>query len=242
MHLAKRLIATVAVAALAGVALAQPAPSSEALFTQLKALAPAGNAEVQYHLGMFLNNGIGTARDNAAAFQQFSAAAAAGHPLAAYKVGCYLAGQFPGVVPLDPDEALKFKLRAAEAGYAPAQQDVGIFYAKRGDVANARLWLERASRQGSLPATAYLARELSGDLSADKTKGYALLQLLKARMPAPSPEVTARIAKLDAQLSDGEKAVAATLRASWLTGETLLTKQAKVGLDSVPALIASQAR
>ena len=36
---------------------------------------------------------IGTAKDNAAAFQQFSAAAAAGHPLAAYKVGCYLASR-----------------------------------------------------------------------------------------------------------------------------------------------------
>lgn len=242
MRIVKHLVASIAIVALSGAALAQPAPSSEVLFTQLKALAPAGNAEVQYHLGMLLNNGIGTARDNAAAFQQFSAAAAAGHPLAAYKVGCYLAGQFPGVVPLDPAEALKFKLRAAEAGYALAQQDVGIFYAKRGDVANAQVWLERASRQGSLPATAYLARELSGDLSADKTKGYALLQLLKARMPAPPPEMTERIAKLDAQLSDGEKAVAATLGASWVTGETPLTQQARSGTRALPALIASLER
>ena len=242
MHIVKHLVASIAIVALSGAALAQPAPSSEVLFTQLKALAPAGNAEVQYHLGMFLNNGIGTVRDNAAAFQQFSAAAAAGHPLAAYKVGCYLAGQFPGVVPLDPDEALKFKLRAAEAGYELAQQDVGIAYVKRGDVANARLWLERASRQGSLPATAYLARELSADVSANKTKGYALLQLLKARMPAPPPEMTERIAKLDAQLSDGEKAVAATLRASWVTGETPLTQQARSGTRALPALIASLER
>lgn len=242
MLIVKRLVASVAIAALSCSAVAAESLSREAMFTKMSALASTGNADIRYNLGMFLNNGIGTARDNQAAFGHFSDAAAAGHALAAYKVGCYLAGQFPGVVPVDQAEALKFKLRAAEAGYALAQQDVGLHYARSGDAANAQVWLERSSRQGSLPATAYLARELSGDLSADKTKGYALLLLLKERMPTVPKEMADRMARLDAQLSAGEKAVAATLRTTWVTGETPLTKQAKAGLDSVPALIASLER
>lgn len=238
----QRLVASLVIAALPCSAVGAQTLSKEAMFTKLSALASTGNAEVQYNLGMFLNNGIGTGQDNRAAFKHFSDAAAAGHALAAYKVGCYLAGQFLGVVPVDEAGALKFKLRAAEAGYELAQQDVGIRYTKLGDFANAQLWLERASRQGNLPATAYLAQRLSGDVSADQVKAYALLLLLKERLPAPPQEMTERIAKLGAQLSDGDKAVAATLRTAWVTGETPLTLQAKTGLRSVGALIASLER
>lgn len=237
-----RLVAAVAFAALSMSAVAAQSLSREAMFTKMSALASTGNAEVQYNLGMFLNNGIGTPRDNAAAFKHFTEAAAAGHPLAAYKVGCYLAGQFPGVVPVNQDEALKFKLRAAEAGYELAQFDVGQRYGKTGDLANAQIWWERASRQGSLQATAALAHHLTGPMSTDKTKGYALLLLLKERIPAVPKEMQERVGRVEAQLSDGEKAVAATLRAAWVTGETPLTKQAKAGLDRVPALIASLER
>ena len=99
--------------------------SNEAMFSRLSALASGGNAEVKYNLGMFLNNGIGKARDNKAAFQYFSEAAESGHELASYKVGCYLAGQFPGTVPVNETAAHKFKLRAAEAGYDLAQFDAG---------------------------------------------------------------------------------------------------------------------
>lgn len=54
---------------------------------------------------MFLNNGIGTHRDNKAAFRYFSEAAEAGDVLASYKVGCYYAGQFKDVFPLDEQSA-----------------------------------------------------------------------------------------------------------------------------------------
>ena len=51
--------------------------SNEEMFKKLSALAPTGTPEAKYHLGMFLNNGIGTPRDNAAAYKLFAEAAAA---------------------------------------------------------------------------------------------------------------------------------------------------------------------
>ncbi len=80
---------------------------------------------------MLFNNGIGVAQDNRRAFALFQAAAEAGDPLAAYKVGCYHAGQFPGVVPQDEEQALRYKLVAAEAGYSLAQVDVANIYMRR---------------------------------------------------------------------------------------------------------------
>lgn len=212
------------------------------MFTRLSALAPTGNAEVQYNLGMFLNNGIGTPTDNQAAFKSFTAAAEAGHELAAFKVGCYLAGQFPGTVTVDEAEALRFKLRAAEAGYDLAQFDVGMHFSKRRDLANAMLWWERASHQGNKEATAYLAHHLSGDASPDKARGYAIALLLKDMMPTATTELTARINALEAQLSAGERADAAALRATWITGPTPLTIKAQAGMKAVPELIASLER
>ena len=235
----KRLVAALAVAGLCCTAVAAENPSREAMFSKMSALASTGNAEVLYNLGMFLNNGIGTPADHAAAFKRFSEAAAAGHALAAFKVGCYLMGQFPGTVPLDMAEGLKFKLRAAEAGYDLAQQDVALHYARKGDSATAQQWFERASHQGDLSSTAYLADRFSAPGSADKVKGYALLQLLQARMPQPPKDVLARVAALDAALSADEKAAAAALRDGWVTDPSPLTQQARAGLNGVPALIAT---
>ena len=210
------------------------------MFTKLSVLAQGGDAEAKYHLGMFLNNGIGTARDNPAAYKLFTEAAAAGHELAAYKVGCYLAGQFPGVVPVNQAEALKFKLRAAEAGYELAQQDVGMIYGKQRDLQNATLWWERASRQGNVPATAMLANYLSSDASSDKTKGYALMLVLKQMTPnAPQPLLD-RIANVEAQLTAEDKAKAEALRAAWLTAKSPLTVKANAGMAPVQTLLASR--
>lgn len=230
--------ATLALASLSAVH-ADPA-ADEAMFKKLSALARTGGAEAKYHLGMFLNNGIGTPRDNAAAYKLFTEAAEAGDALAAYKVGCYLAGQFPGVVPVNDAEALKFKLRAAEAGYALAQQDVGVMYRKRGDLPNATEWWERASRQGDVPATAMLAHQLVSDASADRTKGYALMQVLKAATPNPPQQLLDHIAKLDAALTADDKARAEGIRATWLTGKSALTAKAEAGMAPVRALLASR--
>lgn len=216
--------------------------SKEAMFARLSALALSGNAEVIYTLGMFLNNGIGTARDNKAAFKYFSEAAGLGHELAAYKVGCYLAGQFPGVVQVDQAEAFKFKLRAAEAGYDLAQFDVGMHFIKIRDMENANLWWERASRQGDKQATAIYLYYLSKNPSANEVKNYALALVLKELMPNPTKELLAHIAPMEAKLTDDQKSEANTIRASWFTGKSPLTVKAQTGMSLIPALLTSLER
>lgn len=213
--------------------------SNEAMFSRLSALASSGNADVKYILAMFLNNGIGTARDNKAAFHYFSEAAESGHELASYKVGCYLAGQFPGTVPVNKADALKFKLRAAEAGYDLAQFDVGMHFGKMRDIQNAVLWWERASRQGNLEATAYLTNYFShpSSPSPNLMKSHALSLLLKAMMPEPTKELLAHIAQLETKLSAEQKSESEAFRASWLTGKTALTLKAQTVISTIPALL-----
>ena len=239
MPLIQRFVALAATALVSLSGAQAESLSKEAMFARLSALAPNGNAEVKYNLGMFLNNGIGTAQDNVAAFRYFTEAAEAGHPLAAYKVGCYLAGQFPGVVPVNEADALKFKLRAAEAGYMLAQSDVGLHYGKQRDMDNALLWWERASRQGSLQATVYLAHWLSRDKSPMKAKGYALSLQARDLSPKATNELLTHIAKLEAELTPSEKAEAQAIHASWLTGKSPLTVQADTGMAAAVALLAA---
>jgi TPR repeat protein len=209
------------------------------MFLRLSALAASGNAEVKFNLGMFLNNGIGTVQDNQAAFRYFSEAAEAGNDLASYKVGCYHAGQFPGVVPVDERAALKFKLRAAEAGYDLAQLDVAMHLGKAGDTAAARSWMEKASRQANMHATAYLTVHLSADTSPDPVTGFALMLTLTERVPNAPEEVSRRMAMLEARLSDAEKTQAKHIRSTWFTGPTPITTKARSGITDVPRLIAS---
>jgi len=244
MPIIKYLFAFITITAIAFSSAHAENLTKEAMFARLSALAPSGNAEVKYNLGMFLNNGIGTARDNKAAFKYFSEAAESGHELAAYKVGCYLAGQFPGTVPVDEAEALKFKLRAAEAGYDLAQYDVGMRFGKKRDIQNAVLWWERASRQGNLEATAYLANYFSNPSSPnpDLVKGHALALLLKAMSPEPTKELLSHIAHLETKLSAEQRLESDAFRASWPTGKTPLTLKAQTGFSSIPALLISLER
>src|SRR6476619_3867744 len=95
-----------------------PANANDAgTFNAMVALANKGDAEAQYHVGMMYNNGIGTQKDPKQALEWFQKSAASNHPLGAYKLGCYYDGQF-GVVAPDANEALKYKLVSAKAGYA----------------------------------------------------------------------------------------------------------------------------
>ncbi|MEO6277620.1 hypothetical protein [Roseateles sp.] len=135
---------------------------------------------------------------------------------------------------------MKFKLRAAEAGYVLAQQDVGVIYRKQQDLQNATLWWERASRQGEVQATALLAHHLSGDASPDPAKSYALMLVLKQLTPKPPQELLAQIAKVEPQLTADDKAKAEAIRATWLTGKSPLTVQADTGMKRVQALLASR--
>jgi len=229
MHITTKLLSLVTLVLACASPTSAADPSPEAMFKRLTALTESGNADVKYNLGMFLNNGIGTQRDNKAAFRYFSEAAEAGNVLASYKVGCYYAGQFTDVVPSDEQTALKFKLPAAEAGYDLAQHDVAMHFGKIGDIANALKWWEKASRQAYMPSTAYLANYVSRSDSKDKAKGFALMLILKEQMPNTPKELSDRLAAAQAELSDVEKKEAANIRTSWLTGPTPLTTAARAG-------------
>lgn len=214
-------------------------PSPSAMFRELAALADTGNADVKYNLGMFHNNGIGTPRDPRTAYRYFSEAAEAGNLLAAYKVGCYHAGQFAGVVPVDQEAAFGYKLRAAQAGYDLAQHDVGIHLGRKGDLAGALVWWERASRQGVMGSTAYLAHHFSRGAVQDKVKAVALMLVLKEQLPETPKELADQLAASQAALSEDERVQAERMRASWSSGPTPLTLAARTGVSSIPGLIAS---
>lgn len=242
MHINKILLSLlIAVFVCASSAIAADTPQ-EVMFKQLTALAETGNADVKYNLGMFHNNGIGTPRDHKAAFRNFTDAAEAGNLLAAYKVGCYYAGQFTGVVPMDEQSAFKYKLRAAEGGYDLAQHDVAIYLAKKGDFVTSVMWWEKASRQGYVPSTAYLANYLSGAESKDKVTGLALMLVLRKQLPETPKELANRLAAAQAALSEEENLQAERIQASWLTGPTPLTTAAHTAVSTLPALLSSLKR
>lgn len=125
---------------------------------RLQPLAEQGNAEAQYYVGMLYHMGIGGAsRDTKTAFDWFQKAASGDDPFGAYKVGCYYAGQNPGVVAIDEEKALNYKLVAAKAGYALAQSDVAGTYYQRGEFAEAEKWWVLAAEQGYPPAASNLS-------------------------------------------------------------------------------------
>lgn len=138
---------------LAALALCLATPSvaqDQSLPARLEAIAAQGNAEAAYHLGMLYHLGLeGVARDPRRAFEYFQRAAEGGDALGAYKVGCFYAGQGEGVVEPDEALALRYKLRAAEAGYDLAQVDVAQIYHERGEFDRALQWLEAAAQQGN---------------------------------------------------------------------------------------------
>ena len=90
---------------------------------KLTALAEQGSAAAQYNVGMFHNNGIGTAKDPRTAFRWFERAAAeAGYSLAQGDVGNIYGKRS------DWPQAVKWWAAAAEQGYAPAAYNLANAY------------------------------------------------------------------------------------------------------------------
>lgn len=201
-----------------------PANANDAdTLNAMEALANKGDAEAQYHVGMMHNNGIGTPQDPKRAFAWFEKSAASNDPLGAYKLGCYYAGQFAGVVTPDPDEALKYKLVAAKAGYALAQHDVAILYARRGNLEEALKWWKVAGDQGFPNALFSLSRAYSAGKGAprDISLSYAYFKL----SGVPKKNVD----EMASMLSKPELESAEKLLSDWKPQPTALTLKAKRG-------------
>lgn len=205
-------------------------------------LAEAGNAEAQYHVGMFYNNGMaGMTRDPRRAFAWFQKAAAGGDPLGAYKLGCYYAGQFPGAVEADEDQALAMKLVAAEAGYSLAQSDVANLYYNRQNYPEAVRWWTRATQQG-LTGAHYALHTIyhkgTGGLK-DPKRAYVHYRLAyKNGQGDLRPEATTILGYLAEKLSAEERAAADAEIAAFVAKPTKLTIAALGARKRVDALLA----
>jgi len=210
-----------------------PANANEAdTFNAMVALAHKGHAEAQYHVGMMHNNGIGTQKDPRQAFEWFQKSTASNDPLGAYKLGCYYAGQFPGVVTTDANEALKYKLISAKAGYALAQHDVAILYDRQGNSEEALKWWKMAADQGLPDALFSLSRSYSAGkgVPRDISLSYAYFKLSTVAPPKNVNEMAAMLSK--PELDKAEKLVS-----EWKPQPTALTLKAKSGVRAAEELL-----
>jgi TPR repeat protein len=210
-----------------------PAGANEAdTFNAMVALANKGDAEAQYHVGMMHNNGIGTQQDPRQAFEWFQKSTASGDPLGAYKLGCYYDGQFAGVVTTDSNEALKYKLISAKAGYALAQHDVALLYERQGNPEEALKWWKMAGDQGHPNSLYGLSLSYSAGKATPKdlSLSYAYFKLSKL---APKKNVN----EMAAMLSKPELEKAEKLVSEFSPRPTALTLKAKRGVSAAEELL-----
>ena len=166
------------------------------------------------------------------ATEWFQKSSASGDPLGAYKLGCYYAGQFAGVVTPDSNEALKYKLISAKAGYALAQNDVAILYDRQGNSEEALKWWKMAGDQGFPDALYSLSRSYSAGKGAprDLSLSYAYFKLSKL---APKKNVN----EMASMLSKPELEKAEKLVSEWSARPTALTLKAMRGVRAAEELL-----
>ena len=212
------------------------AGARDPLIPQLEELAEHGSGEAMYHLGMAYWTGTGATKDQAKAANYFRRAAASGDPLGAYKLGCLYDGQ-DGVFERNSTAALKYKLVAAQAGYALAQQDVAALYAQKGDFATAIQWLEKAARQGTSSALMTYASVHNGapGIERDPVKTAAYFRLYVDRAKATAEQRT-WLRSFEKKLNVEQRAQAARIVADYRPAPTPLTLKALGGVESAKAL------
>ncbi len=207
---------------------------------QLAALSESGSAEATYHLGMMRHLGIGSPKDDKAAFELFRKAAEAGDPLAAFKLGDYYARADNGQVEPDKAEALRLKTIAAEAGYALAQYDVARLHFEADQTDLALEWLLRSAQQGHPDALRALASLYNRDaIPKDAARTYAYYALYLARLAAPTEKQTAFQTEFVAKMSDEDKARGDQIVKDWHIDTSSLTAKAQSGLRAAEALVAA---
>lgn len=210
------------------------------LYEKLSKLAEQGNAAAQYNVGMMLNNGIGSKQDLSKAFAWFQKSAATGDPLAAYKVGCYLGGQFSSVVPVDEQQSFEHKLIAANAGYDLAQHDVGVLYYKKQKFEEASHWWKLSAEQGSdssLFALSSLYQEGKG-VPRDNMLAYKYFMLGKVVSEQEVPkEAQMNIDQLIVNISPEQLKEVKAAITTWKPRPTALTIRAHDGIKAARKLV-----
>ena len=200
-------------------------------FSEVLKIAEQGNPEAQYHVGMMYNNGIGVNRDPRKALEWFEKSARSGDPLANYKLGCYLGGQFH-VVAVDLDKSLQYKLVAARAGYSIAQHDVGVAYFDRKQYEEALYWWELAAKQGfpmSLHSLSVVYKEGKAG-PKDSVRAYAYFKLAKLLSEKQiSEKAQLALDEVKKIMSPAELERAEQMVSQWKSDPTPLTIKASAG-------------
>lgn len=236
----KHLIMLLGAASLALAAPLQAKPEDD-LLPRLEQMHRTGHAEATYHLGMMYHVGAGVPQNRERAFALFKQAADAGDPLGAYKLGCYYDGQGHGIVADDPAMALRYKLIAAEAGYALAQLDVAGLLARQDQIEAALPWLKRSADQGwSQAVLAYssIHNGMAG-VTPDKAVTAAYLRIFM-RLNGAKPEMTEWLATFESGMTKDEKERATVLQTAYAPTPHPLTKKALSGQDAALTLVAAR--
>jgi TPR repeat protein len=213
--------------------------SNEQIFPKMLVLAKQGSAEAQYFTGMFYNNGIGIEKNYQKAFEWFQKSNLSGHPLGAYKLGCYFSGQF-NVIPVDKEKALKYKLISAKAGYSRAQYDVGGIYFSQLKYNQALQWFKDAASQGHYPATYLLANMYKNDdyIQKDYILSYFYTKLALNRSSSnDSIKLHKNLNELNNLMVSAEVGKANSLLSSWKTRPTALTIDANSGMKTAHNIV-----
>ena len=102
------------------------------------------------NIGLMYSRGLGVEKDASEAARWYASAADDDFPEALHNLAClYAEGRG---VRQNTTKAFELWHRAAEQGYCLSQFRLGLEYARKGDRATARKWLEKAASQGYLPA------------------------------------------------------------------------------------------
>ena len=158
------------------------------MLSALAAQAASGDRDAARALATLYYLGHGTAADTAQALRWWQTAAAAGDTTAAYNAGLLLARD-----PTRANAARGLLEQAAASGDVLACFVLGTHLAERGDHTAALTWLERAARQGYVPAQYNLARVLASKTPPDvgaAAATFAPATAALAALPQASPTAT----------------------------------------------------
>lgn len=140
--------------------------------------AEQGDAEAQFKLGVWYDNGEGVLRDDAQAAVWYRKAAEQGLTQAQFNLGMMYA-QGEGVAQ-DNTQALAWFHKAAEQGYADAQFSLGVMYSQAQDDTQALAWYQKAAEQGHAGAQLNLALMYDNGRGAPQNDQQALFWYRKA--------------------------------------------------------------
>jgi len=171
-----------------------------------EAAAELGNAEAQYRLGLFLEQGIKREPDPGEARRWYTRAAKQDHGPAQFRLATLLQSGKGG--PIDAEAAANWYRAAADKGMAPAQYNLAIMLERGLGVpeapAEAAEYYEAAARNGIGAAAANLGlMYLDGrGVEADRVMALAWLTLA---VEAETPGAAEARDALIADLGEGER-------------------------------------